>query len=236
MSKKILLAEDDLNFGDVLKSYLSLNDYEVDLANDGLKAFEYFNNNNYNLCILDVMMPKMDGFQLAKKIKEKNQKIPIIFLTAKTMKEDVIEGFKVGADDYITKPFNSTELLYRVKAVLKRSDKDGLKSEVKEFDLGKYHFNFPIRMLTFTDEKGKSTERKLSPKEAQLLRLFCLHKNEILPRDIALKEIWKKSDYFTARSMDVFVTKLRNYISNDEDLEIENIHGNGFRLIDRSVS
>ncbi len=234
MNKKILLAEDDLNFGDVLKSYLSLNDYDVDLASDGLKAYEYFNNNNYNLCILDVMMPRLDGFQLAKKIKDKNQKIPIIFLTAKTMKEDVIEGFKVGADDYITKPFNSTELLYRVKAVLKRSGKDDLKSDIKEFDMGKYHFNFPIRILTYNPKKGVSTEQKLSPKEAQLLRLFCLHKNEILPRDIALKEIWKKSDYFTARSMDVFVTKLRNYLSKDTDLEIENIHGNGFRLIDRS--
>ncbi len=234
MSKKILLAEDDLNFGDVLKSYLSLNDYEVDLANDGLKAFEYFNNNNYNLCILDVMMPKLDGFQLAKKIKEKNNKIPIIFLTAKTLKEDVIEGFKVGADDYITKPFNSTELLYRVKAVLKRSDKGNSKPDIKEFTLGKFHFNFPIRILTYTNKKGEKTERKLSPKEAQLLRMFCLHKNEILPRDVALKEIWKKSDYFTARSMDVFVTKLRNYLSLDKDLEIENIHGNGFRLIDSS--
>ena len=152
------------------------------------------------------------------------------------MKEDVIEGFKVGADDYITKPFNSTELLYRVKAVMKRSNRGNSKSDIKEFTIGKFHFNFPIRILTFTNEKGEKTEKKLSPKEAQLLRMFCLHKNEILPRDIALKEIWKKSDYFTARSMDVFVTKLRNYLSLDQDLEIENIHGNGFRLIDSSKS
>ena len=234
MSAKILLAEDDQNFGDVLKSYLSLNGYNVDLANDGLKAYDYFKNNNYDLCILDVMMPKLDGFELAQKIKTKNQKMSIIFLTAKTLKEDIIEGFKVGADDYITKPFNSEELLYRVKAVLKRSDKSKTDLDIKEFTFGNFHFEFPIRILTFTDKSGKVTKQKLSPKEAQLLRLFCLHKNEILPRDIALKEIWKKNDYFTARSMDVFVTKLRNYLSVDENLEIINIHGNGFRLVEKT--
>lgn len=232
MSVKILLAEDDQNFGDVLKSYLSLNGFEVDLAKDGLDAFRYFQNHNYNLCLLDVMMPKMDGFQLAQKIKTANQKIPIIFLTAKSLKEDVIEGFKIGADDYITKPFNSEELLYRVKAVLKRSDKSKLNNYVKEFNIGRYHFDFPLRILTYKNKKGESSKQKLSPKEAQLLRLFCLHKNEVLPREIALKEIWKKNDYFTARSMDVFVTKLRNYISKDKGLEIVNIHGNGFRLVE----
>ena len=232
MSVKILLAEDDQNFGDVLKSYLSLNGFEVDLAKDGLEAYKYFQNHNYNLCLLDVMMPKMDGFQLAQKIKTANQKIPIVFLTAKSLKEDVIEGFKIGADDYITKPFNSEELLYRVKAVLKRSDKSKLNNFVKEFNIGRYHFDFPLRILTYKNKKGESSKQKLSPKEAQLLRLFCLHINEILPREIALKEIWKKNDYFTARSMDVFVTKLRNYLSKDNDLEIVNIHGNGFRLVE----
>lgn len=232
MSVKILLAEDDQNFGDVLKSYLNLNGYTVDLAKDGLEAFNHYKNQNYNLCILDVMMPKMDGFQLAEEIKALNQKTPIIFLTAKTLKEDIIEGFKIGADDYITKPFNSEELLYRIKAVLKRSNEGKEDEDIKEFDIGRYHFNFPLRILTFKDENGDISNEKLSPKEAQLLRLFCLHKNEILPRDMALKEIWKKNDYFTARSMDVFVTKLRNYISKDKNLEIINIHGNGFRLVE----
>ena len=233
MSVKILLAEDDQNFGDVLKSYLNLNGYYVDLAKDGLEALNHFKNQNYNLCILDVMMPKMDGFQLAEEIKSTDLKTPIIFLTAKTLKEDIIEGFKIGADDYITKPFNSEELLYRIKAVLKRSNGGKTNDDIKEFDLGKYHFNFPLRILTYKDSNGNISNDKLSPKEAQLLRLFCLHKNEVLPRDLALKEIWKKNDYFTARSMDVFVTKLRNYINKDEDLEIINIHGNGFRLVER---
>jgi DNA-binding response OmpR family regulator len=234
MSVKILLAEDDQNFGDVLKSYLSINGYNVDLAKDGEEAFNFFQKQNYNLCILDVMMPKMDGFQLAEQIVSLDLKTPIIFLTAKTLKEDVIEGFKIGADDYITKPFNSEELLYRIKAVLKRSDTKKPKEEIKEFNLGKYHFSFPVRILTFTDDNGKQSERKLSPKEAQLLKLFCLHKNEVLPRKTALRNIWGKNDYFTARSMDVFVTKLRKYLENDPNLEIINIHGNGFRLVERN--
>ncbi len=232
MEYKILLAEDDPNFGDVLKSYLTLNDYEVDLAKDGVEAHNLSNKNNYNLFLLDVMMPKMDGFQLAEKIREKNKNTPIIFLTAKTLKEDVLKGFKIGADDYITKPFNSEELLYRVKAVLKRSGDKGKNTDQVEFNLGKYHFDFSIRILTFNKGKSDEVKQKLSPKESQLLRMFASHKNQILPRDMALNEIWGKSDYFTARSMDVFVTKLRNYLSKDSKLEIENIHGTGFRLLD----
>ena len=232
MSINILIAEDDLNFGEVLKSYLDLNGFNADLAQDGIKALKKFNDKNYHLCIFDVMMPNMDGFELAKEIKKKDDKIPIIFLTARALKEDVIEGFKIGADDYITKPFNSEELLYRVKAVIKRSDKE-ISNKETEFDLGKYHFNFPLRILEFNDGTEKSTQ-KLSPKEAQLLRLFCIHKNNVLPRSLALKEIWGKDDYFTARSMDVFVTKLRKYIEKDPNLEIINIHGNGFRLVERN--
>ncbi len=232
MSINILIAEDDLNFGEVLKSYLDLNGFNADLAQDGIKALKKFNDQNYHLCILDVMMPNMDGFELAKEIKKKDDKIPIIFLTARALKEDVIEGFKIGADDYITKPFNSEELLYRVKAVIKRSDKE-ISNKETEFDLGKYHFNFPLRILEFNDGTENSTQ-KLSPKEAQLLRLFCIHKNNVLPRSLALKEIWGKDDYFTARSMDVFVTKLRKYIEKDPNLEIINIHGNGFRLVERN--
>jgi len=230
MSVNILIAEDDLNFGEVLKSYLELNDFNVDLAEDGVVALEKFNNKNYHLCIFDVMMPNMDGFELAKEIKKKDEKIPIIFLTAKSLKEDVIEGFKLGADDYITKPFNSEELLYRVKAVIKRSDKEQYNDD-PEFDIGKYHFNIPLRTLEYIDS-NKKTIQKLSPKETQLLRLFCIHKNKVLPRALALKEIWGKNDYFTARSMDVFVTKLRKYLEKDPNIEIINIHGNGFRLVE----
>ncbi len=233
MEYKILLAEDDPNFGDVLKSYLTLNDYKVDLAKDGVEAYNLFNENNYSLFLLDVMMPKMDGFQLAQKIREKNKNTPIIFLTAKTFKEDVLKGFKIGADDYITKPFNSEELLYRVKAVLKRSGNKSKNTDKVEFSLGKYHFDFSIRILTLNRGKSDEFKQKLSPKESQLLKMFASHKNKILPRDVALNEIWGKSDYFTARSMDVFVTKLRNYLSKDSKLEIENIHGTGFRLLEK---
>lgn len=232
MTYKILLTEDDQNFGDVLKSYLEMHDYAVDLAIDGEEGLKTFNKNEYDLCILDVMMPKMDGFTLATKIREQNQTVPLIFLTAKTLKSDVIEGFKIGADDYITKPFNSEELLYRVQAVLKRSQKaPDPKENVKEFNLGDYHFNYPLRILSY---KGGS-KQKLSPKEAELLRMFCVFKNDVLLRSDALKKIWGEDNYFTARSMDVFITKLRKYLSEDEKLEIVNIHGNGFRLVDKSV-
>ena len=233
MSVKILLAEDDPNFGDVLKSYLDLNGYEVDLAKDGVEALQLFNKKNYDLCILDVMMPKMDGFELAKEIRKKNKDIPIIFLTAKAMQDDVLKGFKLGADDYITKPFNSEELLYRVKAVIKRSKNNKTKSPEEEFNFGKYHFNYKLRQLTYNGDDGEVWSKHLSPKEAQLLRLFCLHINEILPREVALKEIWHSTDYFTARSMDVFVTKLRKYLDKDPNLKITNIHGSGFRLVEK---
>jgi DNA-binding response OmpR family regulator len=232
MTYKILLTEDDQNFGDVLKSYLEMHDYEVDLAIDGEEGLKHFNKGEYDLCILDVMMPKMDGFTLAQKIREQNQTVPVIFLTAKTLKSDVIEGFKIGADDYITKPFNSEELLYRVQAVLKRSQKaPDPKENIKEFDIGNYHFNYPLRILSHQDG-GK---HKLSPKEAELLKMFCIYKNDVLLRSDALKKIWGEDNYFTARSMDVFITKLRKYLSDDENLEIVNIHGNGFRLVDRTL-
>ncbi|MEL7122476.1 MAG: response regulator transcription factor, partial [Bacteroidota bacterium] len=225
-ANKILLVEDDQNFGDVLKSYLEMHDYDVTLAKDGLEGLNSYNKGQYDLCIFDVMMPKKDGFTLAKEIREKDAEMPIIFLTAKTMKEDVLKGFKIGADDYISKPFNSEELLYRIQAVLKRSaQKADPKEEIKEFIIGKYHFNFPLRILTF-DVGGQDEEKmKLSPKEAQLLRMFAVNLNDILPRSEALKKIWGEDNYFTARSMDVFVTKLRKYLKRDENIEIVNIHG-----------
>ncbi len=232
--QKILLVEDDRNFGDVLRSYLEMHQYDVTLATDGEAGLDTYKNGNFDLCILDVMMPKKDGFTLAREIKEDNSDVPIIFLTAKSLKEDVIDGFKIGADDYITKPFNSEELLYRVQAVLKRSTSvPQPESTQKEFIIGNYVFNYPLRILTF-DPEGVKEKDKLSPKEAHLLRLFCLHKNDVLPRSQALVEIWEEDNYFTARSMDVFVTKLRKYLKKDENLEIVNIHGNGFRLIDKT--
>lgn len=229
MGEKILLVEDDRNFGDVLKSYLEMNDYDVTLATDGEQGLIAFKNNQYDLCIFDVMMPKKDGFTLAKEVREKDKTTPIIFLTARNLKEDVLEGFRIGADDYISKPFNSEELLYRVMAILKRAKKEEApESDAKEFMIGDYHFNYPLRILTYQPDGSND---KLSPKEAHLLRMFCLKMNDVLERSEALSKIWGEDNYFTARSMDVFVTKLRKYLSKDEKIEIMNIHGNGFRLV-----
>jgi two-component system, OmpR family, response regulator len=226
---KILLVEDDQNFGDVLRSYLDMHDYDVTLATDGVAGLEAFKKGQFDLCIFDVMMPKKDGFTLAKEVREKDTETPIIFLTAKTMKDDVVQGFRLGADDYISKPFNSEELLYRIQAILKRKVKVEVKEEIREFLIGKYHFNYPLRILTFTDDPSDNV--KLSPKEAQLLQMFCAHVNDVLPRSEALTKIWTDDNYFTARSMDVFVTKLRKYLKRDEQIEIVNIHGNGFQLL-----
>ncbi len=234
-NNKILLVEDDQNFGDVLRSYLEMHDYDVTLATDGVMGLESYKKGKYDLCIFDVMMPKKDGFTLAKEIREKDTEMPIIFLTAKTMKEDVLKGFKIGADDYISKPFNSEELLYRIQAILKRShQKADPSEEIKEFFIGKYHFNYPLRILTFDLGGGEEEKTKLSPKEAQLLRMFAVHINDILARSEALTKIWGEDNYFTARSMDVFVTKLRKYLRLDENIEIVNIHGNGFQLLVRA--
>jgi two-component system OmpR family response regulator len=223
---KILLVEDDPNFGSVMKNYLELNDYDVKLCNDGIAGYEAFIKGTFDLIILDVMMPKKDGFSLANDIREKNSYVPLVFLTAKTMKEDMLEGYKSGADDYITKPFDSEVLLYKLRALLKRSQEYGVDPTQKEFDVGIYHFNYNHRTVTYD---GK--EQKLSPKEADLLKLLCMYKNELLPRQKALKEIWGEDNYFTARSMDVFVTKLRKYMKDDPGIDIMNIHGKGFRMI-----
>ncbi len=233
---KILLVEDDPNFGDVLRSYLEMNEYEVTLARDGAEGWEKYKKGDFDLLIFDVMMPKKDGFTLAKEVRERDTEVPIIFLTAKTMKEDVLQGFKIGADDYISKPFNSEELLYRIQAIMKRRQgKPDPREEVKEFHIGQYHFNYPLRILSMTNsESGEVEKEKLSPKEAQLLRMFCMYMNDILPRSEALTKIWGEDNYFTARSMDVFVTKLRKYLKKDENIEIVNIHGNGFQLLVRS--
>ena len=229
---KLLLVEDDRNFGDVLRSYLEAHDYDVTLATDGVAGLEAYRRGNWDLCIFDVMMPRLSGFELAKKIREDDAQTPIIFLTAKAMKDDVLNGFELGADDYITKPFNSEELLARINVILRRSQvPTDPKEEQTDFEFGNFHFNFPLRILTFTDDKGEKSKDKLSPKEAQLLRLFAINKNDILSRSEALTKIWGEDNYFTARSMDVFVTKLRKYLKPDTSIEIVNIHGNGFQLL-----
>jgi len=237
---KILLVEDDQNFGDVLRSYLEMNDYDVTLATDGVLGLEAFKKAAFDLCVFDVMMPRKDGFTLAKEVRERNQEVPIIFLTAKTLKEDILQGFKIGADDYISKPFNSEELLLRIQAVLKRVNKaPDPRDDQREYTIGAYHFNYPLRILTFNTGSGPASEDnkwKLSPKEADLLRLFCKYMNDVTPRSEALTKIWNDDNYFTARSMDVFVTKLRKYLAKDPGIEIVNIHGNGFQLLVKEMA
>lgn len=224
---KILLAEDDPNFGAVLRDYLMMNDYEVKLCKDGSEALTVFTNGSFDICILDVMMPVKDGFMLAREIKEKNKNIPIIFLTAKTLKNDMLEGFKIGADDYITKPFDSEILLYKIKAIINRNKDAFAQSDLpNDFTIGKYQFNYKLRTVT----DGKESH-KLSPKEGELLFLLCLKMNDLLKREEALKKIWGDDNYFTARSMDVFIAKIRKYLSGDPNIELMNIHGSGFRLI-----
>jgi DNA-binding response OmpR family regulator len=226
--KKILLVEDDPNFGSVLKDYLSLNDYDVTLAKNGMEGFEKFKKDNYHLCILDVMMPYKDGFTLAKEIRERNKEVPIIFLTAKAMKEDVLKGYKVGADDYLNKPFDSEVLLMKINAIMLRKVKDSIAdSATFEFKIGSFSLNSKLRFLSQDGEEPV----KLSPKENELLRLLALHENDLMSRELALTKIWRDDNYFTSRSMDVYIAKLRKYLKKDENVEILNIHGEGFRLV-----
>ena len=226
--KKILIVEDDFNFGNILKDYLILNDYNVVLAKNGIEGMEKFEKENFDLCILDVMMPFKDGFTLGKEIREKNENIPLFFLSAKTLKEDVLRGFKIGADDYLTKPFDSEVLLAKIKAILNRKNFVNIpESENFEFEIGKFSFNSKLRFLIH----GEEDSIKLSPKENQLLRLLVLHINDLLPRQMALNKIWRDDNYFTSRSMDVYIAKLRKYLKPDESVEILNIHGEGFRLV-----
>ena len=230
-NNKILLVEDDPNFGTVLKDYLSLNDYNVTLAKDGLEGLIMFKNDDYDLCILDVMMPRKDGFSLAKDIRSTNSEVPIIFLTAKTMKEDVLKGYQAGADDYLNKPFDSEVLLYKIKAIMQRKETEqNIEEETFEFKIGKFEFNSKLRHLSF--DGGES--QKLSPKESKLLKMLAVHKNDLMPRELALTKIWRDDNYFTSRSMDVYIAKLRKYLKGDENVEILNIHGEGFRLIEKS--
>lgn len=227
LPKKILLVEDDQNFGAILKDYLMLNDFDVTLAKNGMEGFEKFKKENYDLCILDVMMPYKDGYTLAKEIREKNKEVPIVFLTAKTMKEDVLKGYKVGADDYLNKPFDSEVLLMKIKAIMQRKSAEVKPENIKfEFTIGKFHLNSKLRFLTFP---GKDPI-KLSPKENELLKMLALYEDDLMPREMALTKIWRDDNYFTSRSMDVYIAKLRKYLKLDEKVEILNVHGEGFRL------
>ena len=227
-TKKILIVEDDPNFGKILKEYLTLNDYEIVLAKNGIEGFEKFNKSDFDLCILDIMMPYKDGFTLAKEIREKNDEVPIFFLTAKHLKEDVLKGFKIGGDDYMTKPFDSEVLLAKIKATLNRNKKSFTPdNDIFEFDFSDFNFNSKLRTLTYKGGK----DIKLSPKESQLLRLLVLHINDLLPRETALNKIWRDDNYFTSRSMDVYIAKLRKYLVRDKKVQILNIHGEGFRLV-----
>tara|TARA_B100001564_G_scaffold325402_1_gene306898 strand:- start:98 stop:802 length:705 start_codon:yes stop_codon:yes gene_type:complete len=228
-NNKILIVEDDPNFGSILRDYLNLNDYKVTLAKNGIEGFEKFKSNKFDLCILDIMMPYKDGFTLAKEIREKNENIPIFFLTARSLKEDVLKGFRIGADDYLTKPFDSEVLLAKIKNILNRKTYTNSMNENSlkfEYKFGEFNFNSKIRELKYKS----NSPIKLSPKENKLLELLVLNINDLLPRDMALNKIWRDETYFTSRSMDVYIAKLRKYLSLDSNIEIINIHGEGFRL------
>lgn len=222
---KILLCEDDENLGMLLREYLQAKGYSTVLCPDGEQGFKEFTKNKYDIAVLDVMMPKKDGFTLAQDIRQANADLPIIFLTAKTLKEDIIEGFKIGADDYITKPFSMEELVFRVEAILRRVRGKKTK-ESTLYHIGKFVFDTQKQLLTIGDQ-----QTKLTTKENELLALLCSHANEILQRDFALKTIWIDDNYFNARSMDVYITKLRKHLKDDDQIEIINIHGKGYKLI-----
>ena|SRR6218665_1371784 len=225
MGAKLLLVEDEKNFGSVLKEYLKMNGFSVELCENGEQGLQAFRAARFDLCIIDVMMPKKDGFSLSAEIKALDKHVPFLFLTARSLRDDIIKGYKLGAEDYIIKPFDSELLLLKIRAILNRS---AFRSSSEEFlhRLGRFEFNARLRSL-----KSKDSEIKLSPKEAALLNLLCLHRNDVLSREIALKQIWQEDTYFTARSMDVYIVKLRKYLAADAGIEISNVHGNGYSLL-----
>ncbi|QBQ39720.1 response regulator transcription factor [Sphingobacterium psychroaquaticum] len=225
--QKILLAEDDPNLGELLKDYLELKGkFDVTLCQDGEEALNAFRKDTFDLCILDVMMPKKDGFTLGKDIRKVDKTVPIIYATAKGMMEDKTQAFELGGDDYITKPFRVEELLLRINALLKRSAKDTDEQVVDKFEIGNYFFDYTSQIISY-----KGQQQKLSTKEAELLRLLCLNKNDVLTREEALVKIWHDDNYFTGRSMDVFLSKLRKYLKEDPSVEIVNVHGKGYKLL-----
>lgn len=226
MTQKILLVEDDPCFGSVLQSYLQLSDYDVTLCVNGNEGLEAFRKEKFDICLLDVMMPEMDGFTLGKKIREIDTSVPFVYITAKSLKEDMKLGYEIGADDYIIKPFDSELLILKIKAILSRCEREEVEEKNKSIQIGDYDFNTELRTITRNDEVIK-----LTPKEAHLLELLYKYQDGLLTREKALNEIWGANDYFTARSMDVYITKLRKYFKEDDNVRIENIHGSGFRLV-----
>ena len=226
---RIFLVEDDLSFGSVLKSYLELNDYQVEWVDDGKFAVDHFRKSAFDICILDVMLPHVDGFTIASEVRKMNPSVPIVFLTAKKLKDDVLKGYGAGGDDYVTKPFDTDILLAKIKAIIQRRD---LHDESRDiYEIGRFIFNSRLRTLNLEER-----EIKLSPKESQLLEMLAINPNALISREMALKKIWGADDYFTARSMDVYVTKLRRYLADDPLLVIKNIHGAGFQLIIKELS
>lgn len=225
MKAKILLVEDEKNFGMLLKDYLMMNGFLVTHCEDGVQGLEAFKSDTFDLCIVDVMMPKKDGFTLSTEIKAINKNVPLIFLTARSMREDVVKGYTIGADDYMIKPFDSEILLFKVRAILNRNSNSVNENDFLH-EIGQFKFNAKLRTLKNALDK----EVKLSPKEAALLNMLCQHKNDVLLREKALKQIWTDDNYFTARSMDVYIVKLRKYLSEDHSIEISNLHGNGYSL------
>jgi DNA-binding response OmpR family regulator len=223
---KVLLAEDDQNLGMILNDYLTTKGYETILCRDGKEALSAFEKaDDLSICVLDVMMPKMDGFTLAEEIRQRDSQIPIIFLTAKSMKEDTIAGLKLGADDYMTKPFSMEELLLRIQAIVRRTQRS--EPEQREYTFGKFTYDYEQRLLQYDDQ-----EVKLTSKESELLKLFAQHINQTVDRTKALKVVWGDDSYFNARSMDVYIAKLRKYLKPDENVQILTVHGQGFKMVD----
>lgn len=227
-TSRILLVEDDINLGSLLREYLNAKGYDCSLEGDGERGYRTFKKDHFDLCILDIMLPVKDGYTLAREIRVLNPDIPIIFLTAKSMKKDIIDGFEAGADDYLTKPFSMEELLMRIEAVLRRSRRE---NQDEVFVLGKYTFD--SNKQTMTDQE---TVVNLTTKESELLKLLCQHPNQILERNFALKAIWKDDNYFNARSMDVYITKIRKHLADEPGIEIINIHGKGYKLIREPIN
>ena len=224
---RVLLVEDDPNLGNLLLEYLQAKEYDTTLATNGKEGLTQFKNNIFDVCIFDVMMPVMDGFTLAREVRKLDAETPIVFLTAKSMKEDTIEGFNAGGDDYLTKPFSMEELLLRLKAILRRTKNQTLtNSDQNNFEIGEYKFDFNLQKL---EVNGKA--QKLTTREAELLKLLCINVNDVLDRTFALKSIWHDDNYFNGRSMDVYIAKLRKYLREDANLEIVNVHGKGFKLL-----
>jgi DNA-binding response OmpR family regulator len=224
--KKILLLEDDNNLGFILKEHLEMKGYEVKLCRDGIEGSDEYNRDKYSLCLVDIMMPKKNGFTFVREVRLKDNMIPVIFLTAKSLKEDRIEGFKAGCDDYVTKPFSIEELLLRINAVLRRSESAENDSIQTQFQIGKYFFDSKKQLLQLNRKKTELTTR-----ETELLQILCINKNKVLDRETALKKIWGGDSYFNARSMDVFISRLRKYLNDDKNVSIINVHGRGYKLI-----